>query len=167
MFHTVRVCLSLQALSLLLLLVSLIACARGLRCFLYDGCPAGTEGECQEECPNDTDFACVKTVVTDGFGNVGVLRSGCIPRQPQCDVSHSDMYVCVCMRVRACVYVCVFARVCMYVCMSMRVCVCVCTCMYVCACVYVCACAHVCMYVCVHNHNIMYVCACVCVCVCV
>ena len=45
------------------------------------------------------------------------------------------LYVCVCMRVRACVYVCV--GVCVCACVFM--CVCVCVCMFVCVlCVWVC-----------------------------
>ena len=55
------------------------------------------------------------------------------------------VYVCVRMRVRACVD----GTECD---VSVHVCVCTCVCVYVCACVRVCVCVYVCVRVCVRAH---------------
>ena len=60
-------------------------------------------------------------------------------------------FMCVCMRICACVGACV----CM--CSYLGACVCVCVCVCLCVCVFVCVCVCVCVWV--------RVCVCVCVCV--
>jgi len=71
-------------------------------------------------------------------------------------------FMCLCVRLRACVCLSVCVRVCVCMCMCVCACVCVCTCMCVCMCVRVCVC--VCKLVCVRL--CVLACACVCACVC-
>ena len=68
------------------------------------------------------------------------------------------MFVCVCIRVYACVCVCMRVCTCVYVCVRVCTCVDVCGRVYACVCVWMrlCACVCICARVCVR------VCACVC-----
>ena len=86
-----------------------------------------------------------------GGGHHRPLRPCLLQNQPS-HVSHTLLFVCVCVHVHVCVLVLLCASMCLFFqCMSLSDCVIKCDCI-VDACVYICVCmcVHLCVYVCDH-----------------